>query len=227
MSSKKVANYVRNRNNSLPEHNFGSIHVLVKDPITNNIDLASVFKKINYLIPQRFLDLLDIVYVGQFDIFKEKSANAMYTDGALYITNEQDDDEDLIDDVVHEIGHAVEKEYNEFVYGDGKIEDEFILKRAKIKRILQNQGYDVESYNFLNTEYDEDLDFFLLDDVGYDALSMFGVDLFLNPYSITSLQEYFATGFEEFYLENSISLQQLCPYIYRKLIVLHEEAQDW
>ena len=96
-----------------------------------------------------------------------------------------------------------------------------------MKRILENQGYNLEKYKFLDTDYNEDLDFFLLDDVGYDALSMFGVDLFLNPYSITSLQEYFASGFEEFYLENSVSLQELCPYIYKKLIVLHEEVQDW
>jgi len=227
MSNKKVANYVRNRNKSLPEHNFGSIHVIVKDPITNNVDLSAVFERVNYLIPQQFLDLIDVVYVGKFDIFKEKSANAMFIDGALYITNEQDDNEDLMDDIVHEIGHAVEKEYSEFIYGDGKIEDEFILKRSRLKRILENQGYNLEKYKFLDTDYNEDLDFFLLDDVGYDALSMFGVDLFLNPYSITSLQEYFASGFEEFYLENSVSLQELCPYIYKKLIVLHEEVQDW
>ena len=153
--------------------------------------------------------------------------NAIFADGALYITNEQDDEQDLLDDIVHEIAHAVEKEYNEFIYSDQKIEDEFILKRSKIKRILEDHGYDVEKYQFLNTDYDKSLDLFFLDEVGYDALNILAVNLFLNPYSITSLQEYFASGFEEFYLENSVSLQELCPYIYKKLSALHEEAQEW
>ena len=153
--------------------------------------------------------------------------NALFIDDALYITNNQDDEEDLIDDIVHEIGHAVEKRYNEFVYGDGKIEDEFILKRSRLKRILQHQEYDVEKYNFLDVEYNKDLDFFLLNEVGYDALTMFSIDLFLNPYSITSLQEYFASGFEEFYLKNDVSLEEICPYIYKKLVTLHEEMQEW
>ena len=139
MSNKKVANYVKKRNKSLPEYNFGQIQVLVKDPIQNDIDLTSVFDKVNYLIPKHFIQLIDVVYIGQFDIFDEREVNALFIDDALYITNNQDDEEDLIDDIVHEIGHAVEKRYNEFVYGDGKIEDEFILKRSRLKRILQNQ----------------------------------------------------------------------------------------
>lgn len=219
-------NYLKKRNNSLPEYNFGRLHVLVKDSI-ENIDLKSVFAKINSLIPESFLELIDVVYIGQFDVFNDRSVNAIFADGALYITNEQDDEQDLLDDIVHEIAHAVEKEYNEFIYSDQKIEDEFILKRSKIKRILEDHGYDVEKYQFLNTDYDKSLDLFFLDEVGYDALNILAVNLFLNPYSITSLQEYFASGFEEFYLENSVSLQELCPYIYKKLSALHEEAQEW
>ena len=226
MSNRKALNYLKKRNNSLPEYNFGRLHVLVKDSI-ENIDLKSVFAKINSLIPESFLELIDVVYIGQFDVFNDRSVNAIFADGALYITNEQDDEQDLLDDIVHEIAHAVEKEYNEFIYSDQKIEDEFILKRSKIKRILEDHGYDVEKYQFLNTDYDKSLDLFFLDEVGYDALNILAVNLFLNPYSITSLQEYFASGFEEFYLENSVSLQELCPYIYKKLSALHEEAQEW
>mgnify|MGYP003138921258 CR=1 FL=1 len=134
---------------------------------------------------------------------------------------------DLIDDIIHEIGHAVEKRYDEFLYADGEIEDEFIFKRSRLKRILQHQGYNVEKHDFLNSEYSKELDFFLLEEVGYDALDMFSIDLFLNSYSATSLSEYFSNGFLEYYLGNSISLKQICPYIYKKLVVLHEEAQEW
>ena len=156
-----------------------------------------------------------------------KKVNAYFLDDALYISNNQDDEEDLIDDIIHEIGHAVEKRHDDFIYGDGKIEDEFLLKRSRLKRTLENQGYNVEKYNFLDVEYNEDLDLFLLEEVGYDALSMLSVALFLNPYSATSLSEYFSDGFLDFYLENGVSLKQLCPYIYKKLVVLHEEVEDW
>lgn len=226
LSRKKVANYVKSSNRSLPEYNFGQVQVIVKDPVTNDIDLASVFAKINYLIPDQFIRLIDIIYIGEFDLFAEKKVNAYFLDDALYISNNQDDEEDLIDDIIHEIGHAVEKRHDDFIYGDGKIEDEFLLKRSRLKKTLENQGYNVEKYNFLDVEYSEDLDLFLLEEVGYDALSMLSVALFLNPYSATSLNEYFSDGFLDFYLEDGVSLKQLCPYIYKKLVVLHEEAED-
>jgi len=227
MPNKKVASYVNRRNKSLPEYHFGKTQVLVKDPFENDIDLASVFTKVNYLIPDHFIRLIDVVYIGEFDIFAERKVNAYFLDDALYISNDQDDEEDIIDDIIHEIGHAVEKRYDDFVYGDGKIEDEFILKRSRLKRILQNQDYDVEKYNFLDTEYNKELDFFLLDEVGYDVLSILSVELFLDPYSATSLSEYFSNGFLEFYLKNSVSLKELCPYIYKKLTVLHEQTEEW
>ena len=51
---------------------------------------------------------------------------------------------------------------------------------------------------------------------------MLAVELFLDPYSITSLREYFATGFEEYYLENRLYLKDLSPYVYKKLFLLND-----
>ena len=89
------------------------------------------------------------------------------------------------------------------------------------------ENYDLRGINFFNTEYDKKFDEFLLNEVGYDRLSGFTEGLFLAPYSVTSLREYFARGFEEYYLENRLYLKEICPYIYKKLIALHEEAQEW
>ena len=208
---------MKSRNRILPEYNFGQIQVVVKDPVINDIDLASVFAKLDYLIPDHFIRLIDVIYIGEFDLFAEKKVNAYFLDDALYISNNQDDEEDLIDDIIHEIGHAVEKRHDDFIYGDGKIEDEFLLKRSRLKRTLENQGYNVEKYNFLDVEYNEDLDLFLLEEVGYDALSMLSVALFLNPYSATSLSEYFARGFEEFFIGDRKYLKKIRPKLYSKL----------
>lgn len=225
MLNKKAVNYVKNKNQNLFEQRHGPLNVLVKDPI-ENVNIELVFNHINRLLPEHFLSLIDVVYIGKFDFFEEREVNAMFVDDALYISNEQDNGEDMLDDIVHEFAHAVEKRYGEFIYRDGNIESEFLLKRKRLEKMLHHQGYDVAKHNFLNPEYTKEMDFFLLDDVGYDILNTLTVNMFMNPYSITSLSEYFATGFEQYYLENRSFLKTLCPYVYKKLIVLHDDTQE-
>ena len=222
MDPKKAANYVKARNKTLPEYQFGNFHVLVQSPLSEDIDISKVFEDVNGLLPEHFLNLVDIVYIGEFDFLKEREINAMYSDGALYISNVQDDNSDLKDDIVHEIAHAVEEKYGQFLYSDEDITNEFLLKRKKLKEILSFQDYDMSGLNFFETEYDEEFDNFLYNDIGYDALQMLAVELFINPYAITSLREYFSTGFEEYYLENRLYLKDLSPYVYKKLFLLND-----
>tara|TARA_Y100000310_G_scaffold302104_1_gene339140 strand:+ start:335 stop:1027 length:693 start_codon:yes stop_codon:yes gene_type:complete len=226
MKIKKAVNYVKNRNKSLPEYKIGAFQVLVKDPITSDIDIQDIFNEVNNLLPNEYLNLLDIVYIGDFSFLREREANALYMDGAIYISNEQDDGEDLKDDIIHEISHSVEEKYGDFIYTDGSIEDEFLLKRAKLKKILVSQNYNVSELNFLETDYNSDFDEFLHKDIGYDALRIMTVDLFLAPYSITSLREYFGRGFEEYYLNDRLYLKEVCPYIYNKLFLLEQEGAN-
>ena len=223
MKSKKVANYVKTRNKSLPEYKIGPFQILVQSPISEDVDISTVFNEVNSLLPEYFSRLIDVVYIGEFDFLDKREVNAMYADGALYISNIQDDESDLKDDIVHEIAHAVEEKYGQFLYSDEKIKDEFLLKRSGLKRILSSQEYDITGLDFLETEYDKDFDSFLYKDVGYDALRLLAVNLFATAYSATSLREYFARGFEEYYLGNKLYLREISPYIYRKVSLLEEE----
>ena len=223
MKSRKVANYVTKRNKSLPEYQFGSFHVFVQSPVPEKIDLSAVFNNIINLLPEHFLQTVDVVYIGEFAFLKEKEINAMYADGALYISNIQDDDDDLIDDIIHEVAHAVEEKYGQFLYSDEKIKNEFLLKRSRLKTILEDQGYDISDLDFFETEYDEKFDLFLYKEVGYDVLRLLVVDLFTAAYSATSLREYFARAFEEYYLGNVLYLKDISPYIYKKLSLLNEK----
>ena len=43
------------------------------------------------------------------------------------------------------------------------------------------------------------------------------VGLLPSPYSATSLREYFAIGFENFYLENGNFLQDITPQLFTKI----------
>ena len=223
MKRKKVANYVTKRNKSLPEYQFGPFHVFVQSPVAEKIDLSAVFNNVVNLLPDHFLQTVEVVYIGEFAFLKEKEINAMYADGALYISNIQDDNDDLIDDIIHEVAHAVEERYGQFLYSDEKIKNEFLLKRSRLKRILEDQGYDISNLDFFETEYDEEFDLFLYKEVGYDALRLLVVDLFTAAYSATSLREYFARGFEEYYLGNLLYLKDISPYIYKKLSLLNEK----
>mgnify|MGYP003657712206 FL=1 len=170
--------------------------------------------------------MIDIVYVGDFQFLNDREVNAMYSDGAVYLSNVQDNNDDLKDDIVHELAHAVEEKYGQFLYSDEKIKNEFLQKRSRLKRILENQGYDISNLDFFETDYDEEFDLFLYKEVGYDVLRLLVVDLFTAAYSATSLREYFARGFEEYYLGNRLYLKDLCPYVYKKLSLLNEKDQE-
>jgi hypothetical protein len=222
MSNKNLVNYVKKQNNLLTEYKVGPLQIIVKDRIKNDVNLKQVFSRFNSLIPRHFIDLIDIVYIGQFDFFEEREINAMYLDGAIYISNEQDNDEDLLDDIIHEMAHAIEEKYGDFIYSDGKIEYEFLYKRKKLKNILVNSKHDMEKYDFFETEFNKEFDLFLYKEVGYDALRVYTINLFVDPYAPTSLREYFASGFEEFYLGDRVYLKEISSYIYNKLMILHE-----
>ena len=68
-------------------------------------------------------------------------------------------------------------------------------------------------------KYDYEFDQFLYKDIGYAKLSQILNGLFISPYSPTSLREYFATGFTEFYLHpnDHTFLKQVSPALYAKL----------
>ena len=220
---EKVVNYVKQKNNSRPEYRIGSISVVIKDPV--NIDISQVITEINMIIPDHLLRLVDVIYVGEFSFFQE-AFNARYMDGAIYVSSQQDDEQDLKDDIVHEIAHAIEDNFNFFIYDDGEIKNEYVGKLKRLKSILSFEGYNVDDYNFFNLEYEESFDDFLHKEIGYERLFNLTNGLFLAPYSITSIREYFARAVEEFYLGDRIYLRNICPYINKKLLSLDEEREE-
>ncbi len=223
MKRKDLVNYVKNK--KLFEYNLQNFQVFVKQA-PENIDVEKTFKKVNLFIPQNIISIIDVVYIGDFSFLNDRNINAMYKDGGVYISNEQDNEKDLIDDFVHELAHAVEEEHGDFLYADEEIKNEYFGKLKKLKNYLAFEGYDIRNVNFFNTNYDKDFDSFLLNDIGYDKLRYFIDGLFLAPYSVTSLREYFARAFEEYFLGNVDYLRRVCPYVYKKLHNLIENMEQ-
>ena len=64
---------MKQRNKSLSQHHFGNIDVVIKDEIANDVDISKVFHKVFRLIPDHFLNLIDIIYIGDFKFLKDKN----------------------------------------------------------------------------------------------------------------------------------------------------------
>jgi hypothetical protein len=200
------------------------IQVYLKDKISNNIDLGSVLQQLAVLIPIHLFSEIDSLFVGMFEEFSNRDINALYKDGAIYVSSEQDDEQDMLDDIVHEIAHSLEIPYGGLIYGDGEIEQEFLLKRIKLYEIIKNEGLNPDEYIFTNLEYSQEMDDFLYQEVGYDRLNFIvsSYGLFASAYAATSLREYFANGFEFFFLDDRALLVECCPELYKKIEEIYE-----
>jgi hypothetical protein len=201
---------------------YGNIPVYIKDALPKGVNIERVLKTVEQTIPRELIWDLDMVVVGHIPEFEERQINALYKDSAIYVTNAQSSNQDMVDDIVHEMAHCFEERHEEEIYGDMAIENEFIMKRKKLFEMLTNDNYDVPPRYFLDPEYDEDFDMFLYTVVGYPVLLTMTYDIFTSPYAITSLREYFAKGFEEFFLGNQKNLKEISPVLYNRLLKVTE-----
>ena len=206
-------------------YNVNGVDIFIKDPLPEHIDSSFVFEYIATRIPFYFLENVEVIYIGIFPEMKERDINAYFENDAIYVTNEQDDEMDMIDDIIHEISHAVEKYNEEFIYGDGAIQREFIAKRKRLSQLL-SQKYSVPSDFNVSFDYDRAIDEFLYRDVGYDALNQICVGIFPSAYAATSINEYWAKGFEEVFIGDKDNLKELCPVLYKKMALLLKDLKD-
>ena len=198
--------------------------VYFKDQLLNDlVDVEKVVAKLESVVPQHLVEEVEMIIIGFFEEFEERSINAFYRDGALHISNLQTNDEDLLDDMIHETAHACESAYGQEIYADNKVRDEFLRKRLHLYDILWKMGFKAPKSIFSNVEYDKQFDDYLFKDVGYNTMGDAITGLFINAYAPTSLREYFATGFTDFYLQpNDHSfLKKTSPQLYEKLLLLH------
>ena len=94
----RVSNYIKESLRASSEKLlYNKIAVFVKDPLPKDINLDHVFSSIEKRVPEHLSYGIDMVYVGDFEEFRDRDVNAAYRDGALYITNNQSDEDDMID----------------------------------------------------------------------------------------------------------------------------------
>jgi len=219
--------YIRASKNNSGIYYLNDIPVWTEDPLPDSIDLRQVLLDVAKRLPNIYLKYIQAVRIGIFEEMLEKELNALYKDGVLYVSNMQDNNTDMLDDIIHEIAHAVEDHNSDLIYGDEKVFLEFVGKRKRLYQLLKSEGYDVTIEQFLTTTYDYDFDMFLFQDIGYPVLETLTLGLFLSPYSVTSINEYFAVGFENFYMDESIYVKKICPILLEKILYLDELTYEY
>ena len=93
--------------------------------------------------------------------------------------------------------------------------------------IMWKMGFKIPKSLFSSPEYNYELDMYLLQEVGYSKLSEAIRGLFINPYAVTSLREYFATGFTEFFTHPNDHnyLKKISPKLFKKIELIYDEEK--
>ena len=212
-------------NNTSKFINLNGVDVEINDELPENFNVRSIFKAIEQKIPSHFFVNLNKIRIENDEEFRKRDINALYRDNQFIISPKQKNENDLIDDIVHEFAHHVETLFTEEIYSDEKIKNEFIRKRQEMKFEIQSEGYWVGDYDFDQLKFDERFDTFLYSRLGPNMLRMVTTGLFIRPYASVSLREYFATGFEAYYLGKQNSLEKISPMLFDKIDELNNKNQ--
>ena len=95
---------------------------------------------------------VDVVYVG--DSRELAGRNAAYSNGAIYMTNQEPTVNDMLENFVHEVAHSLEETYGTLIYSDDLI-NEFKGKRARLYHLLTGAGYHISPQLYGFTEYNK------------------------------------------------------------------------
>ena len=222
-SSLQESNKVR-REYSL----YGRVYVYIQDFLPENVDIVEVLEAIEDRIPPHIAKEVDTVFVGSYAELKQKEVTAMYDSGAIYISNQQSSVDDMVDDMVHEIAHSLEEPYGYALYSDGVIEKEFLGKRLKAFELLNAWEFvsNKTKAAFMDVEYSADFDALLYKKIGYERLASLLMGVFTTPYAATSLREYFATGFEDYFVHDAPYLKKVSPKLFNKIDKLVKGEYD-
>ena len=202
---------------------YNRIPVLIQDK--PSFDAQTVLQAVQSKVPQPLTRELDYIMISNSDYLKDREVDSVYLDGIIYMSSQIEDNETALLSTVHEIAHSLEEAYPQ-IYEDETIETEFLGKRRKLYEILSAHGFDLSGLDFFDAEYSEKFDDFLYLDVGYPLLRNLMSGLFLSPYAATSVREYFADAFEEYFVREHKNVKLVSPAIYFKVEELLKTLGD-
>lgn len=187
-----------------------------------SIKMPDLVRSLERIVPPKVFQGLKSIEVGNFQDFIDRNISAMSANNKIYVKNDLDL-EKTIRAILHELAHFVEGNYWDLLYEDSRLEGEFVGKRKHLYHFLKSNNKPIESIKlFLNPRFSQKLDDYFYKEIGYDYLDSLNTRYGYGPttYSITSLSEYFADGFEMFILGQGDLIKNTCPILYNKLYSL-------
>ena len=224
--------YIKEASKKKKEYYLYNVPIQVINPFLKHINIEEVINEVKKSIPYKMVHGLDVIYIGEFPDLDARKISAMFSDGAIYLSSFNEfpevSEEIIIKDIIHELAHMIENSIGSIIYGDGRIENEYNGKKKRLVSLLRSDGISFSGMGslFFSDERVDELDDFLLNKLGYDKLSLMSAGLFLSPYSVTSIREYFANGFEEFVRGEADYLKEINPVLYDKIKELFEEGEE-
>ena len=188
-----------------------------KDAFVVPINVPLVIDELEAKIPSHLFEEVDEFFVGNFEFLTDKGLEALFKDGAIYITNSILSETDLIENIIHELAHSLEQPHGQTIYADGLLRKEFLGKRGNLKTKLEQEHYDLGTLDFYNSEYDSRFDNFLYQVIGYGNLTPLVIGIYPSPYAATSLREYWSVGFEDYFVGDREYLKRVSPVLFSKI----------
>lgn len=204
------------QNNRKDYEIFGRITLKIADKVPENVSIKNVISSIEKKLPEHILYDVDSIYLGNFKPLTDQNVDSLYISGTILVGPNHNSDKELFASLMHEFAHAVEQTAKDFIYGDGDVGREFLSKRMRLFNMLKDD-YSVSKKQFSYIDYDSKLDIFFNNTIGYENLGLLTSGLFISPYGCTSLREYFANGFEHYFIENPTEIKKLCPAVFSKI----------
>ena len=99
-----IRTYLKNKKQT--HFTVENIEVFIKDEVENEqVSVKNVVNLVVRKIPKHLLRNVDSIYVGQFSFLNSKNFESAYENSSIFVTNVQDNELDMVDDIVHEIAH--------------------------------------------------------------------------------------------------------------------------
>lgn len=207
--------YIREKQKT--SYNLYGIPIEIRQEI--NVDLGRVFEELKKIIPENaFRGIKRIIITDMKKVGGGLPFNAYYINDVIYVDHQHDGVMDAVDDIAHEISHHLEKTYSNLIYGDKTLESEFLAKRTYLFDILAHNDMHPPPQIKTNINYDRTIDSYFYNQVG-SKLNNFINGLFIADYAVTSLKEYYGTGFEKYVLSynNHVTLKKQSPVLFNKI----------
>jgi len=228
-----MIDYIKESNKKAQDRNeymLFNVPVYVINKFPSNIKINNILDSVKDIINKKYLDRLDAIYIGDFKDLNRRDIQSMLKDDAIWISSNNVKNvitEPLVvENIIHEIAHLLEEKYQSQIYGDRKLEREYNSKKNRLFHLLKNEEYDIDLELFFSDDMLKEFDNFLYKVVGYDKISLLTAGLFLSPYSITTIREYFASGMLDYLTNDNSYIDEISPVLYSKIKQIEEKLSN-